>query len=67
MKYMKADIHLTNGNTLHLDEYATDQILKLIHKQEMGNSLLNLHVAEKTGELMYSIPMTNIVYIEYLG
>jgi hypothetical protein len=63
---MKANIHLMNGNVLHLDEFATEMILKTIHKGDLGNSLIVIHVADKTGRLKYSIPMTNVAYLEYI-
>lgn len=63
---MKAVIYLINGNTLQLDEYATEQILKCIHAKELGTSLINLHIADITGKLKYSIPMSNVLYIEYI-
>lgn len=63
---MKATIHLTTKNTLELDEFATDMILKSIHKQELGSSLVVLHFAMKSGKLTYTIPMSSISYIEYI-
>lgn len=63
---MKAIIYLINGNTLHLDEYATKLILKSIHEKELVHSLVNLHIADITGKLKYSIPMSNVLYIEYI-
>jgi hypothetical protein len=63
---MTSIIYLTNGNSLPLDEFGTDMILKSIHKQELGNSLMVLHIADKTGKLLYTIPMMSIAHINYI-
>jgi len=63
---MKSTIHFTNGNTLQLDEYATDMLLRSIHKQELNNSLTVIHFGDKTGKFRYTVPMNSVSYIEYL-
>lgn len=63
---MEAIIYLINGNALKLDEYATKLILKSIHEKELTYSLVNLNISDITGKIKYTIPMSNILYIEYI-
>jgi hypothetical protein len=63
---MKAKIFFNNGNALDLDNFATEMLLKTIHKQELGTSLVVLHFADKTGKMNYTIPMSSISYIDYI-
>ncbi|WP_342512264.1 hypothetical protein MKY34_16795 [Sporosarcina sp. FSL K6-1522] len=62
---MNAILMLNNGNELILDDFATDQVLKSVHKGDLSNSLVVIHIADKTGRLKYSIPLNSVNYIEY--
>lgn len=62
---MKSKLVLANGYSLDLDEFATDQVLKNVHKNELSNSLIVMHIADKTGRLKYSVPMNSILFIDY--
>jgi hypothetical protein len=55
---MKAIIHLSNGNTLVLDEYETQQF-----QLQEGQSILQFSNENKT--MNYTIDVRGIAYVEY--
>jgi flagellar hook assembly protein FlgD len=62
---VKAKIHIENGNTLNLDDFATEMVRRAVINGDLNNSLTVIHIADKNGNLVYSIPLSSVSYIEY--
>lgn len=58
---MKAIIHLSNGNQIHLNEYETEQV-----QQKMTQSGTLLQFSNENNTTKYTIDLRGIAYLEYV-